>query len=478
MNKKKMLTTGLAVALAVLLLIGGGTFAYLQSNSDDVKNSFKTNKVMVDLAETTGSDYDIIPGTTEKKDPTVTVDATVDAYVYVEVKDATGGLVDYTVADGWKALPGFDGVYYREVAKADAEQTFGVLKDNKGTYSEALENSDMLNADGTLKDGVELTFKAYAIQQKGFDDAVAAYKQVPAEAGTAADVEEAVKAGKAVELTDDVTVSVAAVTGKDVKVDLNNKTMTVTGGNETQQVGKGQTVTFENGTVNFENGTDPTVAGIVLNGNDSELNFKNVKVKTKNSILVSDGVDSAAINITDSEITTGAYYVVNTNAGNNKTGKDVEINIKDSKLTTSRSDKDDTAILFNIPGTLNVEGSTITADRQAVIVRCGTANIKDSKLVCTAADKSLWAKYDSKNWGSGNEVPVAALVAGNRSGASAYPYDTTCTVSNTTFTLGDGNTGRTPVYAAAYNGHTTTISGVAESDITQSCGDGSTINIK
>ena len=106
MNKKKMLTTGLAVALAVLLLIGGGTFAYLQSNSDDVKNSFKTNKVMVDLAETTGTDYDIIPGTTEKKDPTVTVDATVDAYVYVEVKDATGGLVDYTVADGWKSPSG------------------------------------------------------------------------------------------------------------------------------------------------------------------------------------------------------------------------------------------------------------------------------------------------------------------------------------------------------------------------------------
>ena len=113
-----------------------------------------------------------------------------------------------------------------------------------------------------------------------------------------------------------------------------------------------------------------------------------------------------------------------------------------------------------------------------MIVRCGTANIKDSTLVCTAADKSLWAKYDSKNWGSGNEVPVAALVAGNRSGATAYPYDTTCTVSNTTFTLGDGNTGRTPVYAAAYNGHTTTISGVAGSDITQSCGDDSTITIK
>lgn len=475
MNKKKMLTTGLAVALAVLLLIGGGTFAYLQSNSNDVKNSFKTNKVMVDLAESTGSDYDIIPGTTEKKDPTVTVDATVDAYVYVEVKDATGGLVDYAIADGWKALPGFDGVYYREVAKADAKQTFGVLKDDKVTYSEALENSDMLNADGTLKDGVELTFKAYAIQQKGFDDAVAAYKQVPAEAETAADVEEAVKAGKAVELTDDVTVKAQILGDENVNIDLNGKTMTVNG--TYTEVADGESLVLENGTVNWVNqGTSP-VAIQMKTGSTAKL--KNITSDLGNNcILVTDGTEGANLDIIDSKLTTKCYYAVNTNAANNKTGKEVVINIKNSELTAHHSSNDDAAILFNIPGTLNIEGSTVTSDRQAVIVRCGTATIKDSKLVCTAADKNLWAKYDNAKWGSGNEVPVAALVAGNRSDAGAYPYDTTCTVSNTTFTLGDGNTGRTPVYAAAYNGHTTTISGVAESDITQSCGDDSTITIK
>lgn len=474
MNKKKMLTTGLAVALAVLLLIGGGTFAYLQSNSDDVKNSFKTNKVMVDLAETTGSDYDIIPGTTEKKDPTVTVDATVDAYVYVEVKDATGGLVDYTIADGWKALPGFDGVYYREVAKADAEQTFGVLKDNKVTYSEALENSDMLDADGTLKKGVELTFKAYAIQQKGFDDAAAAYKQVPAEAGTAADVEEAVKAGKAVELTDDVTVNANVLGNENVSIDLNDKTITVNGAYV--PVDDQDTLVLENGTVNWET-TDSSVAMQLKTGATAKLN--NIKSNLNGKgILVRYGTEKATLDITDSELTTRDNFVISTNAQNNASGKNVVINVRNSKLSLENSANDDAGILFNIPGELNIENSTIKANRQAVIVRCGTANIKDSKLVCTAADKSLWAKYDSKEWGSGNEVPVAALVAGNRSNAKAYPYGTTCTVSSTTFTLGDGNTGRTPVYAAAYNGHTTTISGVAESDITQSCGDDSTIIIK
>ena len=70
-KKKKMLTTGLAVALAALLLIGGGTFAYLQSESKAVANQFKTNEVQVELTESGNGQYNIIPGTSETKDPDV-----------------------------------------------------------------------------------------------------------------------------------------------------------------------------------------------------------------------------------------------------------------------------------------------------------------------------------------------------------------------------------------------------------------------
>ena len=195
-SKKKMTTTALAVALAVLLLIGGGTFAYLQSTTDDVTNNFKTNQVTVDLSETTGSDYDIIPGTTEKKDPTVKINATADAYVYVEVTDTTKGLVGYEIADGWTKLDGYDNVYYREVTGSTAEQSFPVLKDNQVTYDAALENSDMLE-NGQLKTGVELTFKARAIQQKGFEDAVAAYKNIPVNVKSTAELNAAIQAGNA-----------------------------------------------------------------------------------------------------------------------------------------------------------------------------------------------------------------------------------------------------------------------------------------
>ena len=165
-KKAKVLTSVAAVALAASMIIGGGTYAYLQGVSDDVVNIFNANQVTVDLQETTGSEYDIIPGTSQEKDPKVTVTATVDAYVFVEVTDNTGGLVNWEIAEGWKELTGFGKtVYYREVKASDEAYEFDVIKDNEVYYDASLINEDMLDENGELKDGLELTFKAYAIQK-------------------------------------------------------------------------------------------------------------------------------------------------------------------------------------------------------------------------------------------------------------------------------------------------------------------------
>lgn len=175
LNKKNLFVSCMAVCLAATMIIGGGTFAYLQDTTEDVVNNFNTNKVAVELNEASGQDYDIIPGTSETKDPTVTVDATAAAYVYVEVKDTTEGLVTYEIAEGWTELPDTPGVYYREVEGSDAKQTFPVLKDNTVSYDKTLQNSDMVDASGKLKSGKKLTFNAYAIQQEPFSDAKSAY---------------------------------------------------------------------------------------------------------------------------------------------------------------------------------------------------------------------------------------------------------------------------------------------------------------
>ncbi len=166
MKKKNTLTVCLAVALACAVIAGGGTYAYLQSETDDVVNSFKANQVTVALEETKGNQYDIIPGTTQGKDPKVTVKTSVPAFVFVEITDTTQGLVKYEIADGWSALTDFGKpVYYRSVDASDEAQVFGILKDDAVYYDAAVSNGDMLDEGGALKDGLELSFKAYAIQK-------------------------------------------------------------------------------------------------------------------------------------------------------------------------------------------------------------------------------------------------------------------------------------------------------------------------
>lgn len=98
----------------------------------------------VDLTETTGDSCNIIPGTSQDKDPKVAIDNSVDSYVFAKVTDETKGLVDYEIADGWMELEGYDNVYYREV-EADADtKEFSVLKNDKVSYSASLTNADVL----------------------------------------------------------------------------------------------------------------------------------------------------------------------------------------------------------------------------------------------------------------------------------------------------------------------------------------------
>ncbi|MCD7948643.1 MAG: hypothetical protein LUG12_00020 [Erysipelotrichaceae bacterium] len=95
----------------------------------------------------------------------VTVNNSVDAYVYLVVNDNTQGLVDYTIDDGWILLDGYSNVYYREVASDAENKDFTVLKNDTVSYSSELTNADMLDEDGNLKEDIELTFSALAIQK-------------------------------------------------------------------------------------------------------------------------------------------------------------------------------------------------------------------------------------------------------------------------------------------------------------------------
>lgn len=125
MKKKNIAVTATAVILAVALVLGGGTMAYLSGQSEEAANTFTPNSNSVKLEETTGGSYDIVPGTSQDKDPTVTATYTLDSYVFLEVVDSTGGLVDYEIEDGWILLSKTESdgtttyVYYQLLTASD-----------------------------------------------------------------------------------------------------------------------------------------------------------------------------------------------------------------------------------------------------------------------------------------------------------------------------------------------------------------------
>lgn len=174
--KKKTLALVLALTLLVAGVVGG-TLAWLTDQTAEVKNTFTVGDINIGLTETT-TDYKMIPGNTIAKDPTVTVKANSEAcWLFVKVTESTDlkDFITYAIAEGWTALPGVDGVYYREVPASAADQTFSVLAGDAVTVKSDVTRT-MLETAKT--DAPTLTFKAYAIQKDHFATADAAWAEV------------------------------------------------------------------------------------------------------------------------------------------------------------------------------------------------------------------------------------------------------------------------------------------------------------
>lgn len=177
-NKKRFLSTAIAGTLAAAILVGGGTFAYLKDKTEKVENKFKAQSVTVELTETTGGTYRILPGQTVSKDPKVTPKVEVDSYLFVKVDDNAKKTVTYDIAEGWEKLTlndSEDVVYYRVVTAEDniPEGGFSVLKNDQVTFNSKLENKE--------GDDTTLAFTAYVIQKAGFTSPAEAYAEATTE---------------------------------------------------------------------------------------------------------------------------------------------------------------------------------------------------------------------------------------------------------------------------------------------------------
>jgi len=192
-SKAKIVALSLTVALLLCGIIGG-TIAWLVADTDPVVNTFTYGDINITLEETdTNKDgdndpntnnYPMLPGNPIVKDPKITVLAeSENAWLFVKLEKSANfdSFMTFEVAEGWTALDGVDGVYYRTVEKSDVNVEFYPIKDNtvnvKGEVTKEMLNN--LDANGA-SDYPTLTVTAYAVQRdRNITTAADAWAKIP-----------------------------------------------------------------------------------------------------------------------------------------------------------------------------------------------------------------------------------------------------------------------------------------------------------
>lgn len=194
-EKRRSVSSKLFVMMLALVLVFGcavgGTIAWLTAKTDPVVNTFTYGDINIELTETKPANQKakIIPGVDIEKDPKVTVKKDSEAcWLFVKVAennwpafnetDGTTKKVSYAMADGWVALDGVAGVYYREVDAVTADTIYGILAGDIVTVSENLTKTEV----NSITAGTQptLTFTAYAVQKDGIANAATAWSKVSA----------------------------------------------------------------------------------------------------------------------------------------------------------------------------------------------------------------------------------------------------------------------------------------------------------
>ena len=182
----------------MLCAVIGGTVAWLIADTDPVINTFTYGDINIALEETdTNKDgdnnpntnnYPMLPGNPIKKDPKVTFLANSEnAWLFVKLEKTANfdDFMTYEIADGWTALNGVDGVFYREAVKSDTDAVFNVLKedaDKNTVFVKEEVTKEMLNAldANNASNYPTLTITAYAVQRdSNITTAADAWAKIP-----------------------------------------------------------------------------------------------------------------------------------------------------------------------------------------------------------------------------------------------------------------------------------------------------------
>lgn len=336
--------------------------------------------------------------------------------VTVEGNSSIRGKVEVVNDNGDKnnaSLSVKDGVFTTDVVGTSYEGATAPLTNYLTEDVTLVENSD-----GTF--AVEPLNAENAVASVGTGENVNYYK-------TVAEAVENANNGT-VTLLQNATFDTLPLSSGSVIVDLNGYTLTSVSG-ETSVIQNGANLTIQDskdkGTLVYNGITDPAKAALEVQ-TGSSITLKNIHYETSGTGIYAWG-NAATINVQNVAIESKGYCV-GTNAGKIENYQ-VDINVTNSQLT-SALEGIGTAVLFNVPGTLDIDNSTLNGHWQGMIARGGIISVRNS--VITNTYETLDTSYE-ETWGSGNAVTLAGIAIGNK-GNNSYNYPVSITLENTSVT--------------------------------------------
>ena len=181
MNKsdRQMLIISILTTCIMLACISTTT-AVLTSIAKPVENSFTIGKINLELTETTGQSYQLIPGKTVDKNPKVTVFAGSEScWLFIKVYKTANfdDYLTYEIAEGWNILDGQDGVYYRSVDASQITVEHNVLANDQIIVKDDLTEEKM----SAITSAPSISFYAYGIQSYNVETALDAWNLITEE---------------------------------------------------------------------------------------------------------------------------------------------------------------------------------------------------------------------------------------------------------------------------------------------------------
>ncbi len=271
---------------------------------------------------------------------------------------------------------------------------------------------------------------------------------------TLADAVEKAADGATITLWKDVDITTAFIElSKNLTVDLNSRTIKVStevtsGAAGLFKLNSGANLTVRNGFIT----TDSTYGNFQAfrvpdNAERVTLDVSDVAITAPNGIVVRQGVSYVDITVRDSIINYSVYGIA-TNASAPSDKGNVNFTIRGTVIKLKSDDcNDSTGILLNVPTEVTIVDSAISGGRQGAILRGGTYTISGSAFEYKFNNEENKTK-ENVDWGSGNAVPNAAIVIGNR-GTGAYKYSTTVTFEGTNKLTASENGNQLYVYQAS-----------------------------